>query len=250
MELQLCNADIEKHSGMIHRLASKYLKKVKDPAISYDDLVAEAQLALLQAYKRFDPDKGFAFSTFAFKTVAGYIQRFIDTKGSRIRFPAHAVTLAHRIYREGLEEEAPETIALKLGKSCGNVLTALEYFHSGNEFELDRPVGGINTSFDSEPVSQNLVKTDDDISFVWVEEFLNLLNPLDRQVADLMMKGYNTRQIGRVYGVTHQAIWNRMRRVKEELALYEQGQLSKRKAWRAFKMKQLPMNMNVEADAQ
>ncbi|WP_338841966.1 sigma-70 family RNA polymerase sigma factor [Paenibacillus glucanolyticus] len=230
MEHALTNEDIEKHNGMVHRLAGRYHRQVLDPAIDYEDLVAEAQIGLLKAYERFDPKKGYAFSTFAFATVAGYLQNFLARRGTRIRFPAHAVTLANKIYREGLEIEPLEKIAKLLGKPVSYVQTAMEYLASLNIYEIDRPQTNYMSGTEGEKSNSHfLVISEDDNSLVFVDEFLSTIKPRDREVVELVMKGFNYRQIGNMAGVSHQAIWNRMKKIKDYYIKFDQGQTIRKK---------------------
>ena len=61
------NELVEKYLYMVDILIRKYLGK----GVEYDDLYQVAALALVQAVERFDPDKGFEFSTFATPTMIG-----------------------------------------------------------------------------------------------------------------------------------------------------------------------------------
>lgn len=230
MELTLTNEDIEKHKGMVHRLAGRYHRQILDPAIDYEDLVAEAQIGLLKAYKGFDPKKGFAFSTFAFATVTGYLQNFLARRGTRIRFPAHTVALANKIYRKGLEKEPLEKIAELFGKPVSYVQTAMEYLASLNVYEIDRSQTNYTTgTVDEKSDFQFLVVAEDDNSLVFVDEFLSTIKPRDREVVELVMKGFNYRQIGNMAGVSHQAIWNRMKKIKDYYIKFDQGQPIRKK---------------------
>ncbi|AVV56397.1 hypothetical protein C7121_09780 [Paenibacillus glucanolyticus] len=230
MELTLTNEDIEKHKGMVHRLAGRYHRQILDPAIDYEDLVAEAQIGLLKAYKGFDPKKGFAFSTFAFATVTGYLQNFLARRGTRIRFPAHTVALANKIYRKGLEKEPLEKIAELFGKPVSYVQTAMEYLASLNVYEIDRSQTNYTTgTVDEKSDFQFLVVAEDDNSLVFVDEFLSTIKPRDREVVELVMKGFNYRQIGKMAGVSHQAIWNRMKKIKDYYIKFDQGQPIRKK---------------------
>lgn len=230
MKHALTNEDIEKHNGMVHRLAGRYHRQVLDPAIDYEDLVAEAQIGLLKAFERFEPKKGFAFSTFAFATVTGYLQTFLARRGTRIRFPAHAVTLANKIYREGLELEPLEKVAKLCGKPVSYVQTAIEYLASLNVYEIDRPQTNYTTGTEDEKSNSHfLVISEDDNSLVFVDEFLSTIKPRDREVVELVMKGFNYRQIGNMAGVSHQAIWNRMKKIKDYYIKFDQGQPIRKK---------------------
>src|ERR1700744_1879707 len=67
---------IERFLPLAHKLAQRYSGS-REP---YDDLVQVASLGLVKAVERFDPDRGFQFSSFAVPTILGELKRhFRDT---------------------------------------------------------------------------------------------------------------------------------------------------------------------------
>lgn len=78
------------------RLAESNMRLVINIARSYhsktmplEDLIQEGSIGLMQAIKRFDPSKGFRFSTYATHWIRQSIGRAIDNKAKTIRLPAH-----------------------------------------------------------------------------------------------------------------------------------------------------------------
>ena len=63
---------IERFLPLAHRLARRYAS-VGEP---YEDLVQIASLGLVKAVERFDPDRGYAFTTFAVPTILGELKRY------------------------------------------------------------------------------------------------------------------------------------------------------------------------------
>ena len=64
-DIELRNALVESYLYMVDILIRKYLNK----GVDYDDLYQVGAMALVSAVDRFDPSKGFEFSSFATPTI-------------------------------------------------------------------------------------------------------------------------------------------------------------------------------------
>ena len=74
---------VEAHLGLAHQLARRFANRGE----SHEDLVQVASVALIHAVDRFDPDRGFEFSTFATRTILGELKRHFRDKGWAVRAP-------------------------------------------------------------------------------------------------------------------------------------------------------------------
>lgn len=72
------------------RLVIPVAKKYRRDGLDLLELIEEGNLGLLQAIDKFDPSKGFRFSTYAIYWIEQYIRRFIDEQGGSIKIPSHA----------------------------------------------------------------------------------------------------------------------------------------------------------------
>ena len=62
----------------LYAVARRYAVAVeRDPALSYEDLMQEGELALIEARKKYDPGRGMAFDSYAMFYVRKYMRRAI-----------------------------------------------------------------------------------------------------------------------------------------------------------------------------
>jgi RNA polymerase primary sigma factor len=82
------------------RLVINIAKSYRNKAVPIEDLIQEGAIGLMQAAERFDPARGFRFSTYATHWVRQAIGRAIDNKSKAIRLPAHVSQAMRRVERE------------------------------------------------------------------------------------------------------------------------------------------------------
>jgi RNA polymerase nonessential primary-like sigma factor len=208
---------IKHNLRLVVNIAKHYLNR----GMGLLDLVEEGNLGLIHALEKFEPERGFRFSTYATWWIRQNIERAIMNQSRTIRLPVHVIKELNVYLRaqrhletHGTPDAGPEEIAALTGKSVEDVRRVLQL--NDRVASLDAPLDIDPTLSIGEAIPDENAEMPEEMLHSnevehYVEEWLNELPDKHRWVIERRfgLKGQETatlEELADYLGVTRERV--------------------------------------------
>ncbi|HEX7091120.1 MAG TPA: RNA polymerase sigma factor RpoD/SigA [Longimicrobiales bacterium] len=203
------------------RFVISVAKKYQNRGVSLVDLIQEGNVGLVTAARKFDPDQGVKFISYAVWWIRQAILSALANQGRAVRVPLNRASDLARIFREGerlkqeLRREPTTEEVAAAAKLTPEVVESLQTLNAA-EIRLDAPIGDTDDSqlverFIVEEAAEPEADVEERLLAEQVERALDTLAPRDARVLRLYFgleggREHTLEEIGNMLGVTRERV--------------------------------------------
>lgn len=177
------------------RFVIKIAKKYRKSGLPFMDLINEGNVGLIEAARRFDPERKVRFTSYAVWWIRQAILHYLSQASQAFRLSPKTANILYRVAttlakRRAEDTEAPsrEALALEIGVSLNELNASLEA--TAGTYSLDQPIDAAGDLMLGDTLEQSTIASADDITVTahmkeQVEKSLGTLNHMEEAVLRL-----------------------------------------------------------------
>lgn len=177
------------------RFVIKIAKKYRGSGIPLLDLINQGNLGLIEAARRFDPERNIRFTSYAVWWIRQSILHFLSEASHAFRISPRTANVLYRVgtalskkKNEIKENSSREALAMEIGVSLHELNTALAA--TAGTFSLDHPINDSRDTMLGDMLEQTIIPSAEESVIAEhllesVDKSLALLNPMEAQVLRL-----------------------------------------------------------------
>lgn len=214
---------IESNSRLVISVAKRYIGH----GVPFLDLIQEGNLGLMRAVDKFDPERGYKFSTYATWWIRQAVSRAVSDQGRTIRLPVHmsekllklrrtSQEMEQTLGREPTPEELAEALELPAERVHRYLRTAVR------PLSLEQPVGEEEEStlgqfIEDDDSPEPSERAEQALLREKLDDLLDTLQPREERILRLrygLLDGhtYTLQEVGEMFGLTRE----RIRQIEQE----------------------------------
>jgi RNA polymerase primary sigma factor len=221
------------------RFVISVAKKYQNRGLPLIDLIGEGNVGLLTAARKFDPDQGVKFISYAVWWIRQAILSALANQGRSVRVPLNRASDLAKIFRERerlKQELRRDPSPVELSEATGlspEIVESLQTLNAA-EIRLDAPIGDSDDSqLMDRFIADEAIVTEDEVEerllSERVERALDTLQPRDAKVLKLYFgleggREHTLEEIGDILGVTRERIRQLRDRALKRLREGEMGE--------------------------
>jgi RNA polymerase primary sigma factor len=203
------------------RFVISVAKKYQNRGVSLTDLIQEGNVGLVTAARKFDPDQGVKFISYAVWWIRQAILAALANQGRAVRVPLNRASDLARIFRERerlkqeLRREPSTQEVAEAAKLTPEIVESLSTLNSA-EIRLDAPIGDSDDSqlverFITDEAHEPELAVEERMLAEQIERALDTLTPRDARVLRLYFglegdREHTLEEIGNMLGVTRERV--------------------------------------------
>jgi RNA polymerase primary sigma factor len=203
------------------RLVISIAKRYQGQGVPFIDMIQEGNLGLMRAVDRFDPDRGYKFSTYATWWIRQAVSRAVANQGRTIRLPVHMSDTVKKLYRTitQMEQEQGRRPTLReISEETGLRPRRVRWIMrvAQHPLSLQKPIGEeedseLGSLIEDEEAPMPAEAAEQALLRDTLEELLSTLNPREARILRMRFgldngHEHTLEEIGDRFGVTRERI--------------------------------------------